>query len=165
MPPPTDLTRWRPRLPLPARVSAQVSGFLKAEGIPKQVINIFRAAGDNPNESEVPIPGDAVLLGYSRWDEPVYADPVTGAVYLPPFQGEEKPMLVNSSLEAFTVSLDYIGNRYPFKVPEETIGAAMDLAAELTAKLQEIDEASTLEPDGFWATFLDDVANGDYSSS
>lgn len=65
---------------------------------------------------------------------------------------------VNSTLEQFRESVKAVIQRYPFGDPSTDLD---EVAEDLRQELSQIDAAAAAH-NGFWETFTDDVAMGDY---
>jgi hypothetical protein len=160
----SDLTPRRYTEGLPSGTAPAVEEFLRERGVPTQVITIFQAADAlHGLETDDGKPRPGIVIGYSREEEQIYVDPASGQVFLLASWAGDVPLIVNRDLPSFAASLAYIAERYPFTLPVKDVESASLLSDELRAHLVEIDPTCVLEPDGFWAPFLEDVAVGDYS--
>jgi hypothetical protein len=145
----------------------EIGEFLHDRGLPRKVITIFTAAPDAGkrsvliNDREV----TGVVLGYSREQDDIFLDFESGKVWLLASWGANRPIPVNENLHAFAKSLALVGSRYPFYPAGRDLDDAEQAEESLRVALEEIDELSTVDPDGFWSAFLDDVGNGDYAES
>lgn len=143
----------------------EVSAFLRGTGLPRKVITIFEAAPAAGKRCALlggrEIAG--ITLGHSREQDEIFLDFESGRVWLLASWRPDQPILVNSSLRAFVDSLMLAAARYPFYPPDRDLDDAERAEGALRDALEEIDESSTGDPDGFWSAFLDDVANGDYA--
>ncbi|MEU4564118.1 SUKH-4 family immunity protein [Actinoplanes sp. NPDC023936] len=129
-------------------------------GLPRVGLNIFTPSpGPAPGSAEV----DGIVLGCSRENVELYVEFVSGNVCLR-WPQESGPAVVNSSLGAFRESLLEMDVRYPFYPADRDLDMAWEAAEELRRILVRIDSVATADPDGYWSSFLDDVAVGDYAA-
>jgi hypothetical protein len=82
----------------------------------------------------------------------------TGEIVHAPATGSTDLNPVNSTLEQFCESVKAVIQRYPFGDPSADLD---EVAEELRQELSQIDSAAAAH-NGFWETFTDDVAMGDY---
>lgn len=73
------------------------------------------------------------------------------------------PGFVNSSLEAFVECVRVAIARFPYYSRAAELEERDGVAKDLVRLLEPVDPPA-LEPDRFWSTFTDDVANGDFST-
>jgi len=144
-----------------------VAEVLLERGLPRRVITIFTAASSVAGNSrsfgkrEV----DGLVVGFSREDDELFVDFESGRVWLLASWGAGEPILTNGDLRSFVDSLVLVESRYPFYPPDRDLDIAEQAEESLRGALEEIDSASTADPDGFWSAFLDDVASGDYAGT
>lgn len=135
-------------------------------GLPSVRVNIFTpakrpvliSAGSEGTQA------DGILLGYSRENVELYLEFRSGNVLLL-WPQEEGRAVVNTSLSAFRESLVQVDARYPFYPKDRDLDMAQDAEEALRRILTEIDGAATADPDGYWSSFLEDVAVGDYAAT
>lgn len=82
----------------------------------------------------------------------------TGEIVHIPAAGSSDINPVNSTLKQFCESVESVIQRYPF---DDSSSDLEEVAEELRQELSQIDAAAAAH-NGFWETFTDDVAMGDY---
>jgi hypothetical protein len=97
---------------------------------------------------------------------------VYGGIYLNPSTGEvlelvdhpgATPLPVNTTLDRFTTTVEKVLGMFPFYSDNSELEDRVRVAKEIGAAIRQIDPFA-LSPDSFWATFLDDVINGDFAT-
>lgn len=83
---------------------------------------------------------------------------VSGEIVHAPAPGSSDLNPVNSTLKQFCESVESVIRRYPFDDPSDDLD---EVAEGLRQELAQID-ATAAAHNGFWETFTDDVAMGDY---
>lgn len=145
---------------------------LNDKGAPKSLFRRYRAATalsliDTRGYGWVVRFGSTMLTGS------VCQDPHTRAILWVTNQTAGPVWLVNASLDQFIRSVRIVIHRFPFEsrapgdiAGQDDAGVNWDEAvAELTQLLNQIDSQALLSANGYWQTFLDDVAMGDFSLS
>ncbi|HEX2286571.1 MAG TPA: SUKH-4 family immunity protein, partial [Mycobacterium sp.] len=115
------------------REGAGYRAFLRDQGLPGQVITIFRAA---PTLRPAPPGVPGVVIGHSREGDDVVADLDSGRVWLCASFRPGAPILINASLPAFVESLVEVAARYPFYPPDRDPEQAEQAADGLRAVLE-----------------------------
>ncbi|MFI1652284.1 SUKH-4 family immunity protein [Streptomyces avidinii] len=142
----------------------KVTDMLASGLIPREVMTIFKAVG-NPHPPEgkgCDYSVNGVVIGYSREGDQICLDLDTGRVLLLASWHPESPLVVNGDLDAFTQSLRALVALSPLYGDTSDLDDAERAEARVRNAIEEIDATSTVEPDGFWSAFLDDVGVGDY---
>lgn len=73
----------------------------------------------------------------------------------------QSPRLMNRDMEAFKACLDAAR----LALAEGSSDDSDDVARAIRKRLQQLDPAAMSDRDGFWSTFCDDVALGDWSDA
>ncbi|MEV0282147.1 SUKH-4 family immunity protein [Streptomyces sp. NPDC050610] len=89
-------------------------------------------------------------------------DTATGEVvqYVP---GAGRVHLMNSSLPAFTETVKKFSERFPFYSSDSDASEIAAAAADVDQLIRHIDPPALVQ-DGFWATLIDDMEIGDFST-
>jgi SUKH-4 immunity protein len=82
----------------------------------------------------------------------------TGEIVHAPAPDSDDLNPVNSTLKQFCESVESVIQRYPFEDPSDDLD---EVAEGPRRELAQIDTAAAAH-NGFWETFTDDVAMGDY---
>jgi hypothetical protein len=137
----------------------QARRILIERGLPEASITTFR-----PRQTLSEIDGSTVLvIGDHRDDVAQYClDVISGEVLLANGYDQELSH-VNANLAAFVDSLELVQNAYPFADDDADIATTRAAAAGLREQLAGVDPSAVSDPDGYWQTFIDDVAIGDYA--
>jgi hypothetical protein len=76
---------------------------------------------------------------------------------------DTRPAFVNSTLASFVASVRAVTDRFPF-YSRSGSDADFDAAARDVARIVASVDPAAIDPDTFWATFVDDVAIGDWAT-
>lgn len=134
-----------------------VRGQLRHASLPDSLITIFRKDAEFP---DVQADGrHMVRIGHSREQEDIAIDVATGEVVL--VDGGSVAGVVNTDLDSFVRSLEFVAGHLPFYSEEDDFEEAEEAARQLADGLAAIDSRSADEG-SYWADFLSDVADGDY---
>jgi hypothetical protein len=106
---------------------------------------------------------DLVAFGISGSSGRVCVDLATGTVVHVPTIGGSMVNVVNADLAAFCECVAAVIARFPFYGEDDEPEQFEEVAEELRHTIGVIDE-SALVNNGFWGTFADDVAIGDYAT-
>lgn len=143
---------------LAAVTDPQSRHILAERGLPDRALPGFQAAralrryGDTGYlELGTDSGGDAYLL----------LDPGTGGV-LVASKWVDEIAPVNTSLAAFVACQDMLADAAPFYPADADLDELDEIAQRLRDRLEAIDPASVADPDGYWQSFIWDVAQGDY---
>jgi hypothetical protein len=131
-----------------------------AAGVPRQLIGREYVVLDR---AECLAPDGAVAFGTSGLHGRICLEPATGAVVQAPSQDDPARNTVNASLMLFTTCVALALAHFPF-YDEDNGPKEWEAAAEKLRRLLARTDPTTAKPNGFWATFVDDVAIGDYSA-
>ncbi len=173
------MSRW-PRFelvtfPEPTDFPRQLAAPLLERGAPKKLLVQGYRAEDRLTLLDAPPYGQFVQFAKIGYSYSMCLDPRTGQVVVIFSVPGGSPSLVNSSLEQFIESARFVIGRFPFDGGDGAAGNDIDIdslydkwqtiADELAEPLRQIDPVAFADENGYWRTFLDDVAIGDYSTS
>jgi hypothetical protein len=133
-----------------------------AAGVPKGLLGQEYRPLD---QAAMLAPGDGGLVafgtsgGYGR----ICVEPATGAVVHVPTIRKLTRNPVNASLDLFGECVAAVIRRFPFYCEDSAPEEREQVAEELRAVLAGIDATASAH-NGFWETFVDDVAAGDYAT-
>ncbi|MFD4866239.1 SUKH-4 family immunity protein [Streptomyces sp. NPDC058412] len=147
-----------------AELVDKVVSMLASGLIPAEVMTIFKAVAD-PHPPEVGGYGysvNGVVIGYSRGGDQICLDLDTGRILLLASWYPESPLVVNRDVDAFSKSMLTLLAMSPLYGETPDLDDADRAETRIRDAIEGIDATSTAEPDGFWASFLDDVGVGDY---
>jgi hypothetical protein len=144
-------------------VPAAARDAMTASGVPKRSLGRLYWALDSPTEVQVDGYGALVRFGNSGLSVGLYFDPSSEAVLEIVDAPGAAPTLVNTTLAQFTETVKTVIGMYPFYSRNTPLDARIRIAADISAAIGQIDPAA-LDPDRFWATFIDDVTSGDYAT-
>ncbi|MEU6139203.1 SUKH-4 family immunity protein [Streptomyces sp. NPDC047081] len=146
---------------VPSEVPAQIAVALGKTGIPAGLIGYEYRPLNEAVFLEGIVEQGLVAIATSGLFGRVAVDVATGhVVQIPKVDSARAPRLVNSDLGSFNQCVAAVIGRFPFYA--DGYGDRYEVVAEeLRNLIAGIDEA-TLTHNGFWETFCDDVAMGDY---
>ncbi|MCX5122907.1 SUKH-4 family immunity protein [Streptomyces sp. NBC_00347] len=145
-------------------LASKAAEMLTSGQIPREVMTIFRAVQSphRPEGDDFEYVMNGVVLGHSREDDEICLDLDTGRILLMASWHPESPLVVNTDLEAFAKSLQTLLALSPLYGDTADLDDAERAEARVRNAIEEIDATSTIDPNGFWSAFLDDVGVGDY---
>jgi SUKH-4 immunity protein len=107
--------------------------------------------------------GSLLAFGVCALDGRMCLDVRSGAVVHVPTVSQSDVNPANSSLDKFLRCVEAVVSRFPFYGIDVDGDETDRIAAELSEELAEIDP-ETQAFNGFWETFLDDLAMGNYAT-
>jgi SUKH-4 immunity protein len=131
-----------------------------AAGVPRRLIGREYVVLDR---AECLAPDGAVAFGTSGLHGRICLEPATGAVIHAPSLDDPARNAVNASLALFTTCVAVALAHFPFYDEDSNPEEWEAVAEKLRSLLARIDP-TTAKHNGFWETFADDVAIGDYST-
>ncbi|WP_194904821.1 SUKH-4 family immunity protein [Catenulispora rubra] len=145
-------------------MDASAVATLQGRGLPEHVLTIFRAVDQlrGPSTADLDYDVDGWVIGYSREDDELCLDRASHRVLLLATWRPDAAIAVNDSLTSFVDCLDAVLGMAPFYPQGVDMRVSIDVARSVRDVIDGIDRVATLDPDGFWGAFLDDLANGDY---
>jgi hypothetical protein len=144
-------------------VPASLATRLAEGGIPRGLIGLeYRALPEATLVAGTAV-GDLVAVGSSGLSGRVCIEVATGSVVHVPVVGGPQVNRVNVNLDSFLSCVAAIIDRFPF-YSEDDEPEQFEVAAEGVRQIVSSIDESALDHNGFWVTFIDDVAIGDYAT-
>jgi hypothetical protein len=159
----------------PADFPRELAVPLLQQGAPRSLLGHRYHAAEQLTLLEYPPFGQFVRFGKEGLDNSMCLDPGTGAVVVLLHVPQVAPCLVNTSLDRFLASVEFVSSRYPFDgghlmaggdpTSEDHDERLSDGVDELREGLQRIDPTAVPNEDTFWSDFLDSVFMGDWDTN
>jgi hypothetical protein len=146
-----------------AGMQPEVRAALYRTGVPKDLFGGRYTAVDDLTVRDAPGFGRVVQFGSVMQDDPICVDPATGQVLELPHVSHAAPLVVNSSLNAFTETVRVVLERFPYYDEDAEFEEIRAVAHELGDLIRRIDPVA-MATDQFWSTFVDDVEMGDFAT-
>ncbi|MFJ6900189.1 SUKH-4 family immunity protein [Streptomyces hokutonensis] len=149
---------------IPSVVRDDLRNYLEWNGIPRNVLTIFRAADSLRIAlgAGVEYHINGLVVGFSREDEEICVDLDNGRVFLLADWSPTSPLQVNRDIYSFVESLVALQGMLPLYGRDRDLDESATAEVRVRAQLERIDPISIEDPNSFWSAFLDDVAVGDY---
>jgi len=146
----------------PSEVTSRVPEELRVLRVPKALIGRSYTANQN---AQVVEQNSATLIcfGTSGLSERICISIDNGRIVQLGHSATPEQRFVNSSLTQFANCVGYVIDRFPFYASGSEVQVREAVSAELATLIRGVD-ATALEPDSFWSTFIEDVEIGDYST-
>ncbi|MET8767435.1 SUKH-4 family immunity protein [Streptomyces sp. NPDC004658] len=146
---------------LPPEVPTEIAVDLRTTGIPGGLIGYeYRPLSEPAHFGGIGERG-VVAIATSGLFERIAIDVASGRIVHIPYIGSSRVNRVNSDLASFNRCVAAVIALFPFYAEDDEEGFE-EVAEELRELISGID-ATALAGDGFWETFCDDVAIGDYA--
>ena len=151
---------------LPRSVGDADAGVVRAltrDGVPKAWFYAGYTAARELRAVDVPPLGRLIRFASCGLGASMLVEPTLGEVLFMVNVRGAVPSFVNSSLAQFTATARAVVDRYPYYSLTSSAEDVIAVAAEVGAIVASIDPPA-LEPDLYWATFVDDMRAGAFAS-
>ncbi|WP_329430528.1 SUKH-4 family immunity protein [Streptosporangium sp. NBC_01495] len=132
-------------------------------GVPRDLFDTVYRAADSLTLIETMDQRELTCFGDLGSWQLICLDPASGEVVEVSKLPDIQPRLLNSSLDQFSETVRLVIERFPFYGSDSELEERESVAGELLEEIRNIDERALVQ-DGFWATFIDDLKIGDYST-